>query len=159
MSFPSSLAGPARSAYRQIIRAARTTFQDDPIHRSQFMSPIRMTFASPTLTPPAHISDPSAKPEEEPCPCNEHPPEPKAAASSSSTHISTEEIAKRISEWKEVALFLRRNVVQGEQDESGSFRLRVTPETELGVNESIRSAERRPKATKEQMAAVFAEPA
>ena len=36
--------------------------------------------------------------------------------------ISEEEIAKRIKEWKEVALFLRRNVVQAEQDEGGSYR-------------------------------------
>lgn len=39
------------------------------------------------------------------------------------SEISEEELEKRIGEWKEIALFLRRNVVQGEQGEDGAFRM------------------------------------
>ena len=71
--------------------------------------------------------------------------------------MTEHELEKRIGEWKEIALFLRRNVVQGEQGEDGSFRmfppslpmtsgqycglmtgLRVTEDTELGDNETIK---------------------
>ena len=40
--------------------------------------------------------------------------------------VSEVELEKRIAEWKEIALFLRRNVVQGEQGEDGSFRMSPT---------------------------------
>jgi hypothetical protein len=37
-------------------------------------------------------------------------------------NVSFEDLEKRIGEWKEIALFLRRNVVQGEQGQDGAFR-------------------------------------
>ena len=36
--------------------------------------------------------------------------------------MTPEDIEKRIGEWKEIALFLRRNVVQGERGDDGSYR-------------------------------------
>ena len=93
------------------------------------MIPIRTTFASPTFTPPSNVSDPTAKPEPEPCPCaGPSSPLPSSSKLTEPTQavveesVSPEVVAKRISEWREVAVFLRRNVVQGEQDANGSFR-------------------------------------
>lgn len=41
--------------------------------------------------------------------------------------MTYEELEKRIGEWKEIALFLRRNVVQGEKGEDGSYRASSPP--------------------------------
>lgn len=102
MTFPAALRPATRSAYRDVLRAARVTFHADPARHAQFVAAIRPTFMSTTLTDPA-------KPPLQPL---EGPPVDFAAA---------EEIQKRIGEWKEVASFLRKNVVQGRQDESGTF--------------------------------------
>lgn len=103
MSFPASLKPAARSAYRSVVRAARVTFQDDPARFAQLINAVRPTFESPTLTDPAK---PPPPPLEGPAPDLSAP----------------EEIAKRIQEWQEVAVFLRKNVVQGRLDqESGRY--------------------------------------
>ncbi len=102
MTFPAALRPAARSAYRDVLRAARATFHADPTRHAQFIAAVRPTFQSATLTDPA-------KPPVQPL---EGPPVDFAAP---------EEIQKRIGEWKEVAEFLRKNVVQGRQDETGTF--------------------------------------
>ncbi|GMK57200.1 hypothetical protein CspeluHIS016_0400340 [Cutaneotrichosporon spelunceum] len=119
MSLPAALRPAARSAYRDVVRAARATFYNDPARHAQFVAAIRPTFLSATLTDPA-------KPPLQPL---EGPPVDFAAP---------EEIQKRVAEWKEVATFLRKNVVQGRQDENGRFKLRVTKDTDLGDNETIK---------------------
>ncbi|BEI86297.1 hypothetical protein CcaverHIS002_0605840 [Cutaneotrichosporon cavernicola] len=102
MSFPAALRPAARSAYRDVLRAARDTFHADPARHAQFPP------AQPLEGPPVDFAAP-------------------------------EEIQKRVSEWKEVASFLRKNVVQGRQDETGTFKLRVTKDTDLGDNETIKA--------------------
>lgn len=80
---------------------------------------VRQTFSSPTLTPPK----PSTPRAPEPISCSSAAtPPPPVEEVPVETEITEEELAKRIGEWKEIALFLRRNVVQGEQGEDGAFR-------------------------------------
>jgi complex III assembly factor LYRM7 len=117
---------------------------------------VRQTFISPTLTPPKP-STPRA-PETKSCSSAPTPP-PPVEETPVEEEVSEAELEKRIGEWKEIALFLRRNVVQGEQGEDGTFRmspfllfshllvieylelmigLRVTEDTELGDNLTIK---------------------
>jgi complex III assembly factor LYRM7 len=83
---------------------------------------VRQTFTSPTLTPPK----PTTPRAPEPTSCSsatDPAPEPPVEEVPVETEVSEEELEKRIGEWKEIALFLRRNVVQGEQGDDGSFRM------------------------------------
>lgn len=102
MSFPAALRPAARSAYRDVLRAARVTFEEDPVRRAQLVGAVRTTFQSPNLMDPS-------KPPVQPL---EGPPV---------DFSSPEEIQKRINEWKEVAVFLRKNVVQGRLAEDGTY--------------------------------------
>jgi hypothetical protein len=117
---------------------------------------VRQTFISPTLTPPKPTTPRAA----EPTSCSSAPtPPPPVEETPVEEEVSEAELENRIGEWKEIALFLRRNVVQGEQGEDGSFRmspfllldylpvvkyfelmigLRVTEDTELGDNLTIK---------------------
>ncbi|KAL1412936.1 hypothetical protein Q8F55_000685 [Vanrija albida] len=119
MAIPAALRAPARSAYRSVLRASRQTFHNDPERHAAMVTTVRGVFLSPTLT--------GARP----------PPPPLEGEA---PDLSSEaELAKRIAEWNEVALFLRRNVVQGRLDEaSGTYKLRVTNDTEIGDNEDIK---------------------
>lgn len=102
MPIPAAIAPAARSAYRDVLRSARITFQGDPDRHVQLLDVLRTTFLSPTLAAP-----------------NAKPAKLKAGTGDDKPvdPTSAEELAKRVEEWKEVALFLRRNVVQGTQDE------------------------------------------
>jgi len=81
---------------------------------------VRQTFISPTLTPPSPTTPRAA----EPTSCSSAPaPPPPVEETPVEEEVSEAELEKRIGEWKEIALFLRRNVVQGEQGEDGSFRM------------------------------------
>ncbi|KAK8858505.1 hypothetical protein IAR55_002732 [Kwoniella newhampshirensis] len=122
-AFPASLAPAARSAYRSVLRSARITFQGDPARHLALISALRSTFQSPALSPPIE-STPSS--------------------TDATAQIGQEEIAKRIEEWKEAAVFLRRNVVQGEEQNDGSWKLRVTKDTELGDNASVKEPPKLP---------------
>jgi hypothetical protein len=84
------------------------------------VSAVRQTFVSPTLTPPK----PTTPRQTEPISCSSAPtpPPPVEDIQVKETDVSAEELEKRIGEWKEIALFLRRNVVQGEKGEDGSYR-------------------------------------
>ncbi|KAK4687768.1 hypothetical protein P7C73_g2348, partial [Tremellales sp. Uapishka_1] len=146
MSFPAALRPAARSAYRSVLRSARITFQGDPVRHIALLTALRHTFSSPTLATPPPSSSTSAETAANPAP--DFPgfgpktePEPVVV----DTKVSEEELASRIDEWKEIAVFLKRNVVQGELDEGkGSFKLRVTPHTELGDNASTKSPPKLP---------------
>lgn len=83
---------------------------------------VRKTFRSPTLTPPEPSSS-RAPPPPTSCSGGSAPaePVPESSNSGASGEVTEEEIAKRIEEWREIAVFLRRNVVQGVQDESGAY--------------------------------------
>lgn len=59
---------------------------------------VRQTFSSPTLTPPQ-----------------------PSGSDQSRSEPTEEDLMKRIEEWREVAVYLRRNVVQGVQTEQGTF--------------------------------------
>ncbi|WVW84564.1 hypothetical protein I302_106598 [Kwoniella bestiolae CBS 10118] len=131
MSFPASLKPAARSAYRSMLRASRITFNGDPTRHVQMLSVLRQTFSSPSLTPPAPGSAELRSPDAEFKPIIEE-------------QVNEEEVQKRIEEWKETAQFLRRNVVQGVQDEDGTWKLRVTDETELGDNATIKEPPKLP---------------
>jgi hypothetical protein len=85
------------------------------------VSAVRQTFLSPTLTPPK----PTTPREPEPTSCSSAstpPPPPVEDVQESERDVTPEDIEKRIGEWKEIALFLRRNVVQGERGDDGSYR-------------------------------------
>lgn len=86
------------------------------------VSAVRETFLSPTLTPPK----PATPRTPEPTSCSSAsvppPPPPVEDTQAAETEVTYEELEKRIGEWKEIALFLRRNVVQGEKTEDGSYR-------------------------------------
>ncbi|RSH88152.1 uncharacterized protein EHS24_000679 [Apiotrichum porosum] len=125
MAIPSTLLPAARSAYRNVLRSARATFHNDPPRHAAMVVAVRETFASPTLTRPgAELPPPTL---------NEATGEPIVVDLS-----SPEELQKRINEWNEVATFLRRNVVQGRQDDQGVYKLRVTKDTDLGDNDTIK---------------------
>ncbi|TXT13521.1 hypothetical protein VHUM_00888 [Vanrija humicola] len=118
-TFPAAIRPAARSAYRAVLRAARQTFANDPARHAAMVGTAREVFASPTLStgppPPPPLEGPAPDP------------------------ASAEELGKRVQEWQDVALFLRRNVVQGRLDEaSGTYKLRVTNDTEIGDNEDIK---------------------
>ena len=130
--FPKTLLPAARSAYRSVLRASRITFANDTPRRIQMDMAVRQTFSSPTLTSPYS------------------PPSPEEA----SKELTEADYAKKLQDWVEVAQFLRRNVVQGEMDETGSYRksllksspasslttgLRVTPDTDLGDNTTVKN--------------------
>ncbi|EIW73650.1 hypothetical protein TREMEDRAFT_24381 [Tremella mesenterica DSM 1558] len=130
MSFPVKLRPQARSAYRAVLRATKITFNGDEPRKIALRSLLRQTFSSPTLTPPSQLPQSSAsrmKPDSQP-----------------QSTSKFEELNQRIEEWKEVALFIRKNVVQGVKDEQGTFRLRLTSETELGDNTTIRDPPKLP---------------
>ncbi|WWD04768.1 hypothetical protein V865_002839 [Kwoniella europaea PYCC6329] len=132
MSFPASLKPAARSAYRSMLRASRITFNGDPTRHVQMLSVLRQTFSSPSLTPPQPGSaELRSSPEATFQPIVEE-------------QVEEGEIKKRIEEWKETAQFLRKNVVQGVQDEDGTWKLRVTDETELGDNATIKEPPKLP---------------
>ncbi|WVO15781.1 hypothetical protein L204_103443 [Cryptococcus depauperatus] len=130
-NFPAALRSAARSAYREVLRSARITFQGDPARHHALLTALRATFSSPTLTPPlppaSEISAPSL-----------------SALPNAEENIGADEIVKRITEWKEVAKFLRNNVVQGVKTENGSYKLRVHQHTELGDNASIKDSPKLP---------------
>ncbi|WWC96005.1 hypothetical protein V866_002872 [Kwoniella sp. B9012] len=132
MSFPASLKPAARSAYRSMLRASRITFNGDPTRHVQMLSVLRQTFSSPSLTPPQPGSaELRSSPDATFQPVVEE-------------QVEEGEIQKRIEEWKETAQFLRKNVVQGVQDEDGTWKLRVTDETELGDNATIKEPPKLP---------------
>ncbi|WVQ65876.1 uncharacterized protein L199_004054 [Kwoniella botswanensis] len=132
MSFPASLKPAARSAYRSMLRASRITFNGDPTRHVQMLSVLRQTFSSPSLTPPQPGSaELRSSPDATFQPIVEE-------------QVEEGEIKKRIEEWKETAQFLRKNVVQGVQDEDGTWKLRVTDETELGDNATIKEPPKLP---------------
>ncbi|ORY28515.1 hypothetical protein BCR39DRAFT_535059 [Naematelia encephala] len=166
MSFPAVLRPAALSAYREILRSARITFQGDLPRRLALTSAVRAAFESPTLevVPPSSSSSSSPTLSESSSPNSNqelqysetagsdvllHDPENlqsnvEAPLQLESESLSEEELAKRIQGWKEVALFLRKNVVQGEKDEQGNWRLRVTKDTELGSNETVKEPPKLP---------------
>lgn len=92
------------------------------------VSAVRQTFLSPTLTPPK----PTTPREPEPTSCGSAStppaPPPTEDVQESEKDVTPEDIEKRIGEWREIALFLRRNVVQGERGEDGSYRMSLFPE-------------------------------
>lgn len=107
---PAALAPAARSAYRSVLRSARITFSGDPARHGQMLAVLRTTFESPTLAAPSSAT-------------STPPPLEEGDGSSTVDPRSPEELAKRIQEWKEVANFLRQNVVQGQLDqETGRYR-------------------------------------
>jgi hypothetical protein len=77
------------------------------------------------LTPPK----PTTPRQAEPTSCADaaspppQPPSPPVEEITVEETVTYEELEKRIREWKEIALFLRRNVVQGEKGEDGSYRM------------------------------------
>jgi len=92
----------------------------DPTRHLAMVQAVRQTFISPTLTPPSPTTPRAA----EPTSCSSAPaPPPPVEETPAEEEVSEAELEKRIGEWKEIALFLRRNVVQGEQGEDGSFRM------------------------------------
>lgn len=115
---PASLAPAARSAYREVLRAARTTFQGDPTRHIALVTALRATFESPTLTAPtSSVAHSAPKPKRRSLLRKE-----KAEGVPEVDPASPEELAKRIQEWKDVAEFLRRNVVQGRlNEETGTY--------------------------------------
>lgn len=96
----------------------------DPARHIVMLNTVRQTFSSPTLTiPKAEDSAPSAASSSaalSPAPIPDEsltksvPPEQE--------NVSVEGLAQRIQEWKDAAVYLRKNVVQGVQDEeSGAW--------------------------------------
>ena len=83
---------------------------------------VRATFSSPTLTAPGP-SRPRAPPEPTSCSSGPVPAESETSTEAAVDLTSEVELQKRIDEWKEVALFLRRNVVQGVKDDTGAYRM------------------------------------
>lgn len=110
MSLPPSLLYSARSTYRAVLRSARITFAGDLPRRAALESAVRQTFESSTLTPPPSSSSSSSS--------SASPPSP---IDTSGSGVDTDLITQRLAEWNEIASFLRRNVVQGTMDESGSY--------------------------------------
>jgi len=103
--------------------SVRTDNIGDPTRHLAMVQAVRQTFISPTLTPPK----PSTPRAAEPTSCSSGPvPPPPVEDKPVEEEVSEVELEKRIAEWKEIALFLRRNVVQGEQGEDGSFRMSPT---------------------------------
>ncbi|KAI9631950.1 uncharacterized protein MKK02DRAFT_41588 [Dioszegia hungarica] len=142
MSLSPTLLTTARSTYRAVLRSARITFAGDLPRRAALENAVRATFRSRTMTPPTPGPSSSSS-------------APASSSSSSSpaspSHTSSEGgvgeqevdpalIAQRLAEWGEIASFLRRNVVQGTMDESGSYKLRLTKDTELNDNERDKPA-------------------
>ena len=103
--------------------SVRTDNIGDPTRHLAMVQAVRQTFISPTLTPPK----PSTPRAAEPTSCSSGPvPPPPVEETPVEEEVTEAELEKRIAEWKEIALFLRRNVVQGEQGEDGSFRMSPT---------------------------------
>lgn len=110
---PAALAPAARSAYRDVLRAARTTFHGDPPRHVALVTALRATFESPTLTAPtSSVAHSAPKPKRRSLLRKQQQEEVPQV-----DPTSEEELAKRIQEWKDVAEFLRKNVVQGRLDE------------------------------------------
>lgn len=103
----------------------------DPQRHLALTTALRQTFSSPTLTTPGSPS--SSRQPDPPTSCSGSLSSTTTTPSSASSSAlqaeestldpsSPEELSKRIEEWKEIALFLRRNVVQGELKGDGSYR-------------------------------------
>ncbi|WWC88769.1 uncharacterized protein L201_003682 [Kwoniella dendrophila CBS 6074] len=133
-TFPVSLKPAARSAYRSMLRASRITFNGDPTRHVQMLSVLRQTFSSPSLKAPAAGS----------AELRSSPDATFKPIIEETSTVTDEEIKQRIDEWNEAAKFLRQNVVQGVQDDDGTWKLRVTDETELGDNATIKEPPKLP---------------
>ncbi|KAJ9092672.1 hypothetical protein QFC21_006737 [Naganishia friedmannii] len=172
-AMPAHLVPEARSTYRALLRASSITFAGDKPNQSQFRSIIRATFASPTLSSPlAKNTPPPPPPVEKPqTPCESYAASLDDRSSSSLEEkdvqqMSEAEYQERLKHWREVAAILRQNVVQGrkiekkesreqvvenkEQAEGATgedgtvWKLRITPDTELGDNTTIRAPPKLP---------------
>ncbi|KAJ9094311.1 hypothetical protein QFC19_007996 [Naganishia cerealis] len=156
-SMPAHLVPEARSTYRALLRASTITFAGDKPNQSQFRAIIRATFASPTLSSPiAKNTTPPPKPVEKPqTPCESYAASLDDRSSSSLTEkdvqqMSEAEFQERLKHWREVAMILRQNVVQGRKVENrgsqdqAAQKLRITPDTELGDNTTIRTPPKLP---------------
>ncbi|KAI5452614.1 hypothetical protein NCC49_000774 [Naganishia albida] len=167
---PAHIIPEARSTYRALLRASSKTFAGDKPSQTQFRGIIRATFASPTLSSPlAKNTPPSPKPSAKPkTPCETYASSLEDRSSSSLAdkeveQMSEAEFQERLKHWREVAAILRQNVVQGrkverearelqeaekaegETGEDGSvWKLRITPDTELGDNTTIRAPPKLP---------------
>jgi hypothetical protein len=110
---PGPLANQARSVYRLLLRASKSTFAGDKLAQTQFHSVIRTTFLSPTLTSPIPKSSQqptasSCSSSATPAPTSSEPEEPKGK-------VGREEYLVQLDHWKDVAQILRQNIVQGER--------------------------------------------
>ncbi|WVR06277.1 hypothetical protein IAU60_003307 [Kwoniella sp. DSM 27419] len=142
--FPPALKPAARSAYRAMLRASRITFQGDPARHVQMLTAVRQTFSSPSLTPPAPASASSSSSSSSSSSPSVSATSPSQQAPPLVEDIPEEEVAKRIEEWHAAARYLRSNIVQGVQSDQGTWKLRVTSDTELGDNASIKSPPKLP---------------
>ena len=83
-------------------KEVETDIPGDLPRRAALQNAVRQTFSSPIVSSALTPSSSSSQ--------------------SVSSWTSEEELSIRIQEWREVAVFLRKNVVQGVQDEKGTFR-------------------------------------
>lgn len=51
-------------------------------------------------------------------------------------------VDEQIQHLNDVALFLKRNIVQGKKDDQGKYHLNIHEDTELGDNESIKTTKK-----------------
>ncbi|KAG8729339.1 hypothetical protein FRC12_021049 [Ceratobasidium sp. 428] len=54
------------------------------------------------------------------------------------------EYEARVQHAFEVATVLKKNIVQGKKEDGDTYRLRITPDTELGSNEGVKAPYSRP---------------
>ncbi|KAJ9118121.1 hypothetical protein QFC22_004022, partial [Naganishia vaughanmartiniae] len=139
-SMPAHLVPEARSTYRALLRASSITFAGDKPNQTQFRSIIRATFASPTLSSPLAKNSSPPPPPPPPAEKLQTPCETYAASlddrSSSSLvekdvqQMSEAEYQERLKHWREVAVILRQNVVQGKKVEKKESREQVAESRE-----------------------------
>ncbi|KAI0637393.1 RF-1 domain-containing protein [Trametes polyzona] len=121
MSSPQALLASARSAYRSALRASASTFQGDTVVRNAFRLKIR----------------------NEVLPYN--------------PQMDTKQFEEKVTLVREIADVLRKNVVQARKvgeprgpDDKEVWELNIREETELGSNDTIKTAKTQPRSSRRQ---------
>ncbi|EFP88247.2 uncharacterized protein PGTG_14331 [Puccinia graminis f. sp. tritici CRL 75-36-700-3] len=128
LAFSHAQKAQAASAYRNLIRSSKFTFDSDPQTYRQFLVRAKELFSTKVLNPTYLLTSHA---------------DPKVAASASNVPeevVMRERFEDELRGVLELSKYLTRNIVQGKHSEDGRrLVLRFTDKTEVGDNSTIKN--------------------